>query len=862
MPGINLTREEAAGRASLLAVESYAVELDLTTSEQTFRSTTLITFSARRPGESAFVDLIAPTVHSITLNGRSIDPSAAFDGTRIQLDGLAERNELRIAGECAFMNTGEGLHRFVDPVDKLVYLHSQFQVADARRMYACFDQPDLKGRFQVTVVAPAQWEVVSNSPTPTPQPLPEGKAIWVFEPTAPVSTYITALVAGDYHAVRAEHRVGDRVVPLGVFCRQSMVDYLDADEIIDVTKRGFDYYLEKFDYPYPFEKYDQLFVPEFNAGAMENAGCVTIYEDYVFRSKVTDAAYERRAETLLHELAHMWFGDLVTMRWWDDLWLNESFATYASVLCEAQATRWRKAWTTFANTEKSWAYRQDQLPSTHPIVADIKDLEDVQVNFDGITYAKGASVLKQLVAWVGLDNFIAGLRQYFRKYEWGNTTLADLLSILAETSGRDLSSWSREWLETAGVNTLRADFAIDEDGRYSSFAIRQEAPDAWPTLRSHRIAIGLYDRDRNGTIKRRDRLELDISGPRTEVVDLVGILEADLLLLNDDDLTYAKVRLDTKSMALVTEHIDAIQESLPRAMCWSAAWDMCRDAESPARDYLRLVLGGIGSETDMSVVQTLLRQAKAALDQYTDPAFRSEGLAAVAARMKDLLYAAAPGSDHQLAWARAFVDAASSAEDIALIRGLLADSERIEGLAMDPELRWQLLSHLVVLGAAGEDDIDAELDRDNTAAGQRHAASALAARPTAKAKAEAWESVVVKSDLPSAIQAAVIAGFMQPNQLDLLEPYVSKYLEVIDSIWATRTNQQAQQIAFGLFPYLRVQSDTLEVTDQYLAEADPVPALRRIVLEGRDGIARALRARACDAAAGANHSPRPGETDD
>ncbi|HKA69383.1 MAG TPA: aminopeptidase N, partial [Actinomycetes bacterium] len=642
--------------------------------------------------------------------------------------------------------------------------------------------------------------------------------------------------------------------PFGAFCRKSMARYLDADEIFEITKQGFEYFEEKFDYPYPFEKYDQLFVPEFNAGAMENAGCVTIYEDYVFRSKVTDAAYERRAETILHELAHMWFGDLVTMRWWDDLWLNESFATYASVLCEANATRWRKAWTTFANTEKSWAYRQDQLPSTHPIVADIKDLEDVQVNFDGITYAKGASVLKQLVAWVGLDNFIAGLRQYFRKYEWGNTTLADLLSILAETSGRDLSTWSREWLETAGVNTLRAEFTLDENGRYSSFAIMQEAPEAWPTLRSHRTTIGLYDRDRNGRVNRRDRLELDISGPRTEVADLVGILEADLVLLNDDDLTYAKVRLDPKSMALVAEHIDAIQESLPRAICWSAAWDMCRDAELPAREYLRLVLGGIGNEADMPVVQTLLRQTRAALDQYADPAFRPEGLAAMAARMKELLYAAAPGSDHQLAWARAFVDTAESAEDIALIRAMLAGSEQIEGLAMDPELRWQLLTRLVVLGAAGADDIDAELDRDNTAAGQRYAASALAARPATEAKAEAWESVVVKSDLPSAIQAAVIAGFMQPNQQELAEPYVSKYFEAIGPVWASRTNQQAQQIAFGLFPYLRVQPDTLEVTDRYLAEADPVPALRRIVLEGRDGIARALRARACDAAAGAASS--------
>ncbi|MCI0688160.1 MAG: aminopeptidase N [Sporichthyaceae bacterium] len=851
MPGINLTREEAAARAGLLAVESYEVELDLTTSETTFRSTTTITFTANQAGESSFVELIAPAVYAITLNGTAIDPATAFDGVRIQIENLAEHNELRIVADCAYMNTGEGLHRFVDPVDKLIYLYSQFQVADSRRMYACFEQPDLKGRFQLTVIAPQQWQVVSNSPTPTPQPLTEGKAIWVFEPTPPISTYITGLVAGDYHVVRSQHSVGGQVVPLGVFCRQSMAEFLDPDEIFDITRRGFDYFLDKFDYPYPFAKYDQLFVPEFNAGAMENAGLVTIFEDYVFRSKVTDAAYERRAETILHELAHMWFGNLVTMRWWDDLWLNESFATYISVLCQAQATRWRRAWTTFANSEKAWAYRQDQLPSTHPIVADIRDLQDVQVNFDGITYAKGASVLKQLVAWVGLDNFIAGTRQYFNKYEWSNTTLADLLAILSETSGRDLSAWSKEWLETAGVNTLRADFTVDEDGRFSSFAIVQEAPEAWPTLRSHRIAIGLYDRTPKGAITRRDRLELDISGPRTEVADLVGILEPDLVLLNDDDLTYTKIRLDPKSLTLVTESISAISESLPRALCWSAAWDMCRDAEMPTRDYLKLVLGGIGTEPDISVAQTLLGQTKAALDRYADPAFRPEGLAMLAARMRELLFAAAPGSDHQLAWARAFVNSATSAEDIALIRGLLAETERIEGLPMDPDLRWHFLTRLVVLGAAGETEIDAELDRDSTAAGQRYAAMALAARPTPQAKAEAWHSVVEKGDLPNAIQAAVIGGFSQPEQLELLEPCVPKYFDSLTSVWETRTYELAQQIVTGMYPYLRIQPDTLERTDRFLASTEPVPAqaLRRLVLEGRDGVARALRAQECDAAA-------------
>lgn len=849
MPGMNLTRDEAAERAALIDVASYNVELDLTISQETFRSTTVIRFAARQPGAVTFVDLVVPAVQEITLNGRALDPASAFDGVRIQLGDLAADNELRVVADCAYMNTGEGLHRFVDPVDKAVYLYTQFEVADARRVYACFEQPDLKGTWQLTVAAPDDWEVISNSPTPTPQPLVDNKSLWIFEPTPRISTYITALVAGAYHVERDQHRVGDKVIPLAAACRRTLAEHMKSADIFDVTKRGFDYFYEKFDYPYPFAKYDQLFVPEYNAGAMENAGCVTILEDYVFRSKVTDAAYERRAETILHELAHMWFGDLVTMRWWDDLWLNESFATYASVVCQSQATRWRNAWTTFANIEKTWAYRQDQLPSTHPIVADIKDLEDVEVNFDGITYAKGASVLKQLVAWVGIEQFFEGLRRYFKRHEWGNTTLADLLSVLEETSGRDLSLWSKEWLETAGVNTLRPEFTVDDNGVFGSFAVVQEAPAQWPTLRSHRVAIGLYDKGEDGRITRRDRLELDVSGPRTEVADLTGILAPDLVMLNDDDLTYAKIRLDPASLAVVTGSVSAISESLPRALCWAAAWDMCRDAELPARDYVTLVLSGIGDEPDIAVVQTLQRQVLAALDQYADPAWRSGGRALLAAAAREHLLAAAPGSDHQLAWARTFVAAADSDPDLGYIKALLDGIQTIDGLTLDADLRWHLLARLVQAGKAGERDVDAELDRDNTATGQRQAAGALAARPTAAAKAEAWESVVANSDLPNAIQAAIIGGFAAVDQLDLIEPFVEEYFAAVKDVWATRTSDIAQQIVIGLYPSLRIDESTLELTDRFIEEQQPVPALRRLLVEGRDGVARALRARACDAAA-------------
>ncbi|MBA3742692.1 aminopeptidase N, partial [Sporichthya sp.] len=711
MPGKNLTRDEAAARAAAVDVHAYAVELDLTADatgdDSTYRSTTVVQFDGLGQENGTFLDLIAPSVVEITLNGRELDPAAHFDGTRVNLPEIAGENTLRVVANCAYMNTGEGLHRFRDPVDKGTYLYTQFEVADAKRVFACFDQPDLKATFQLTVLAPAQWEVFSNAETPAPRPVPgrDDAAVWAFPATPRMSTYIAALVAGDYEVVRSEYRSsgkdGETVIPMALACRRSLADHLDSDEIFDVTRRGFDFFLELFDQPYPFTKYDQLFVPEYNAGAMENAGCVTILEDYVFRSKVTDAAYERRAETILHELAHMWFGDLVTMKWWDDLWLNESFATYISVLCQSESTRWTNAWTTFANVEKTWAYRQDQLPSTHPIVADITDLEDVEVNFDGITYAKGASVLKQLVAWVGRDNFVAAIRMYFARHAWGNTTLTDFLAVLEETSGRDLSAWSAEWLQTCQVNVLRPVYALDELGAFSEFSVHQSAPEAYPTLRSHRVAVGLYELT-DGALTRRERIELDVSGPSTEVKELIGKRGADLVLVNDDDLTYAKIRLDENSLATLGRHIGDISASLPRALCWSAAWDMTRDAELPARDYVDLVLRGIAAETGIVVQQGLQRQAISALFAFADPDYRETGLARFSAAARGHLRAAEPGSDSQLAWARTFASVARTGEQLDLLAALLAGEDLVPGLAMDVDLRWHLLHRLVSRGVAGE----------------------------------------------------------------------------------------------------------------------------------------------------------------
>ncbi|MFD8548455.1 aminopeptidase N [Streptomyces sp. NPDC059649] len=857
MPGTNLTRDEAQQRAQLLSVDAYEIDLDLSGAQEggTYRSTTTVRFDVARAGADSFIDLVAPAVHKVALNGELLDPASVFEDSRIVLPGLrAGRNELTVVADCAYTNTGEGLHRFVDPVDQQAYLYTQFEVPDARRVFASFEQPDLKATFQFTVKAPEGWTVISNSPTPEPV-----DNVWRFEPTPRISTYVTALIVGPYHSVHSTYEKDGRTVPLGIYCRPSLAEHLDADAIFEVTRQGFDWFQEKFDYAYPFAKYDQLFVPEFNAGAMENAGAVTIRDQYVFRSKVTDAAYEVRAETILHELAHMWFGDLVTMEWWNDLWLNESFATYTSIACQAYApgSKWPHSWTTFANSMKTWAYRQDQLPSTHPIMAEIRDLDDVLVNFDGITYAKGASVLKQLVAYVGMEEFFKGVQAYFKRHAYGNTRLSDLLGALEETSGRDLATWSKKWLETAGINILRPEIAVDADGVVTSFAVRQEAPalpagaKGEPVLRPHRIAIGAYELDGSGKLVRTERIELDVDGELTAVPQLVGKRRPAVVLLNDDDLSYAKVRLDEESLKVVTEHLGDFTESLPRALSWASAWDMTRDGELATRDYLSLVLSGIGKESDIGVVQSLHRQVKLALDLYAAPEWRETGLATWTEAALAHLRAAEAGSDHQLAWARAFAAAARTDEQLALLQGLLDGSEEIAGLAVDTELRWSLLQRLAATGRADEQAIAAELERDRTSAGERHAATARAARPTAEAKAEAWASVVESDKLPNAVQEAVIGGFVQTDQRELLAPYTMKYFAAVKEIWEARSHEMAQQIVVGLYPSLQVSQETLDATDAWLDAAEPSPALRRLVTESRAGIERALKAQAADAAAGA-----------
>lgn len=858
MPGENLSRDEAQERAALLSVDGYEVFLDLRSAigesdqePRTFRSVTTIRFRSAEPGATSFADLIAPSVTAVSLNGKDLDPSEVFDGARITLEDLAAENELVVDAQCAYSRTGEGMHRFVDPEDGEVYLYTQYEPADSRRVFANFEQPDLKAPFRFEVQVPEGWTAWSNGSGE----LADG--VWKFAETKPISTYITAVVAGPYHYVTDSYsRTFDDgttlEIPLGALCRKGLAKHFDADDVFLVTKQGLDFFHDNFDYPYPFGKYDQAFVPEYNLGAMENPGCVTFREEFIFRGKVTQASYERRANVILHEMAHMWFGDLVTMRWWDDLWLKESFADFMGSFSMVEATRFTNGWITFANNRKAWAYRADQLPSTHPVTADIRDLQAAKLNFDGITYAKGASVLKQLVAYVGRDAFLEGARRYFKRHAYGNTRLGDLLSVLEETSGRDMASWSRSWLQTAGVNSLTPQVILNAEGRITELSVIQEAAESHPELRPHRVAVGLYRRSVEGELTRYARAELDVDGPRTVVTELAGEEAPELVLVNDDDLTYCKIRFDENSLVTLREHLGDITDPLARALCWSALWSLTRDGLMPARDFIGLVLRFAGHESDIGVLQMLHAWADSALTHYAAPAWREEGGRALAEGALRELRIAEPGSQHQLTWARFFAAVASSDADLQLLRGLLDGTAKIDGLDVDQELRWAFLGPLAARGVADEKVLGAELARDDTASGKRHQVRCLASRPSAAVKAQAWAAVVESDALSNALVGATIAGFSQASQRELTAPYAEKYFAAIERVWEERSIQIGMDVVKGLFPHLQDRQGTVDAADAWLAaHAGSAPALRRLVVEARDDLARSLRAQACDSATAA-----------
>jgi aminopeptidase N len=626
-----------------------------------------------------------------------------------------------------------------------------------------------------------------------------------------------------------------------------MMQYLDPEDIFLVTKQGFEYFEKTFGLAYPFEKYDQIAVVDFNFGAMENAGAVTFREDVlVFRSHMPEKAYLSRANTILHEMAHMWFGDFVTMSWWDDLWLNESFAEWSSYLALSEATRFKGAWSEFNCARKNWAYRQDQLSSTHPIIADMVDMEAVNANFDGITYAKGASVLHQLVAHVGRPQFIAGLQKYFAKHAWGNTTLDDLLVELEAASGRKLDAWVNTWLQTAGVNTLRPVLAIDGD-TYKSITISQEAPivPAGSTeLRPHRLAVGLYDIS-GDSLKLRKSVELDVAGAATVVADLAGQKVADLLLINDRDLSYAKLRFDDRSIATLKTHLGKIDDALVRALCWAAIWDMHRDAEISSADFIEIALNGLAGETDDAIVNIVLSQLTTSVEAYTTDAHRVSTREKLADGLWALTNSCTPASDLQLLISRAFAINAQTEAQTANVRALLNGSA--PGLKVDTDLRWYFLIALTERGATTKAELDAELAKDNTTSGNLAFETCLAAMPTSDAKAYAFNKGL-DAEAATSVRTALVAGFQRPIQRKLLEPFVGLYFDNLISVWESRSYEPAAKFVTGFYPSWVVQQSTVDTTNAWLngAGKDSPAVLRKLVKESQDGLIRALKVQVLD----------------
>lgn len=835
--------EEAKARSALIGNVLYEVSLDLAGSTDEFLADTKVTFDAKAQGARTFIDIAAKRLESATLNGVPV-PAAEFSGSRLEIGPLLKgHNELQVVAAFPYERTGVGMHRFVDPEDGNVYLHTQFEPFDAHRVYACFDQPDIKANFRFRVRAPEGWRVVSNA-----QALQASSGIkkglrwseWVFAPTQKISTYVTAVIAGPYEEVRSE-RQG---LPLALYVRRSLAPYLDPDEVFSITKAGLDFYEDRFGISYPFSKYDQAFVPEFSAGAMENAGLVTFNERYIFRSRVSEGQKEGRANTILHEMAHMWFGDLVTMSWWDDLWLNESFADFMASYALRGATRFQNSWIHFANMEKAQALVQDQLSTTHPIVAHYPDTDSVRLGFDAITYQKGASVLKQLMAYVGEEAFFAGLKDYLHTNAFGNTRLTDFLGALQKVSGRDLKGWTKAWLQTPGANTIEP-FVVSRSGKIVSAVLKQDPSMEHPTLRPHRLKVGLY-RLNEDRIVRSGTVLKDITGKGAAIPELVSEQTPEILLPNDEDLTYAKIRLDPKSSQAAEAGLGKVQDPLARTLLWGCFWDRTRDADYPSGGWLQLFYGHILSESDPLVLDVLLSRSEDALARFVADSRKEAAWVEFSKFAKERFMLCQPGSDQQLSWAKAFFDTAFEKDQLSLLKGLLDGTEQIQGLKMDFDRRWQAILTLAKRGEATQETIQEELEEDPTDMGQRNAAQARAALPTEEAKAAAWKESTQDTGIPLRTREALTLGFWQPFQEEVLAPYAERYFEEVPSFWKRFGPDEAIVLTSRLFPRLFVREDVLLAAEKLLQEPNLSNEARRILMEGRDEIQRALKARVCD----------------
>lgn len=878
MKSVNLTRETAAQRAEILDVNSYTVHLTLPPRGERFISRTEIDVTCHNPGAATFLDLRGAEILQATLNGKTLDVAGynqrvseagetGEDG--LELPHLEAENTIVVEAWCTYSTTGEGLHRAVDAADGTVYLYSQSEPADAKRIFACFDQPDLKAPITLTVSAPARWEIIGNSTIVETVPASPTEAVYVgsvedpvthtFETTKPLPPYLFAICAGPYSKWSDSYIWQDAdgtetTIPLNLYCRETLAEYFDPERIFELTKGGFDYYHRTFGVPYGFNgSYDQVFVPDFNFGAMENVGCVVYREDYVFRSQATAGKYERRADTVLHEMAHMWFGNLVTMKWWDDLWLNESFASWASVMAQLGSTNYQEAWTTFTSTQKNWAYRQDDLPSTHPIAAKMDDLQEMEANFDGITYAKGCSVLKQLVAYAGLDQFLQGLHDYLLKHSYSNASFSDLLHAVSAYTDKDFAAWAQKWLTTTGRNDIGVEVEVGDDGTYRAVTVCQSgAQPGAGELRPHRLGVGLY-RLTDGALERTDYAEVDIEGSRVEIPELVGKPAADLVLPNDKDLTYCQLRLDERSAYTVADHIEKMTDSLARTLAWGVLEEQTMHAELPASTLVETLIRALPSESALPVAEHLMGRGVQLLKRFTDPAWaQSEGWNRYADMLLRIAQEPQYGREQQLIAMNTLCACALPEEIVVLLQRALVEglgAIGVHDLELDTDLRWTIMAALAAHGAITQQDIDAALEADSTSMGVRRAHTASAALPAADNKERVWEMLLSSGeDAPSNwTLVALLDGFAWAGQDDLLQPYVARFAVDMPSLWKRRTGEIASTFTQRAFPLWGDVNEVEAVLEKMLSDNPDLPAgARRYVQEGLFDSRRAAQARALD----------------
>ena len=837
-----LTYAEAQERARLIDVREYHIGLDLTRGADIFGSVSVVRFGCRAPGASSFIEISPDRLRRVVLNGQDVDP-AILAGNRLRLAGLAHDNELRVEADMPYSRTGAGIHRFTDDADGETYLALHGGLDNAQRVFAAFDQPDMKAVLAATVQAPAGWTVIGNGLARRAGRAGPGR--WELAATPPISTYLFTVVAGPYASIRAEHHG----IPLGLHSRLSLAGHLhrDAEEIFAITRACLDRYLEIFDEPYPFDSYDQAFVPELESGAVENPGCVTFRDEFLLPSAATRAERQLRGVVIAHEMAHMWFGDLVTMRWWNDVWLSESFAEYMGFQVLSEVTAFTGTWTDFALARKTRGYDADQRASAHPVAPgpqEVPDTDAARSAYDDISYAKGASALRQLVAWLGWPAFLAGINDYLTRYRFGSAVLADLLDSLSRAAGADVREWAGRWLRTTGADTLRVTRPGPGGGAWSLSHVGG---------RPHRVWIGVYDAGPggNGELTCRARVPVLVPAEAGEVVLPLeaGPPEPALVLPNDGDVSYCKIRLDPESLATVMSSLGHVADPLSRALAWNTVRDLVRDAELAPHRYIELAVRHLSGETDTSIAGQVLAYARWTIaDRYLAPARRAAALADIAGLCQDLLSGAGAGGDTvgmRLIAARGLVDSASRPEDVAALRSWLAAGQLPGGPDTDARLRWQILLRLAVLGAIDPDHIEREASADTTAAGQLSAARCRAAILDGTAKQTAWTAMFdERAGAGSGYQLAATAeGFWQADQAGLLAGYVPRYFPALAGLAARRGEDAARVIARHGFPHHAVAAGTVHAGELCLAGGGLTSSLGRLLADQLEDLRRSLAVR-------------------